>query len=193
MIIGYSYGTLLALKIASKLESLGKIGKLILIDGSPKYVKAHTEKFMAYDDGEIHILFIGLVTKKIFGNDSNQILKKVLDRPTQELQYIELEKLYNEAKHNNSRNIYQHGAESLIAFSYRLKVMMIADQLNFQILQKTPLLLIKPTIPIIEIENDYGLQKYAKDIMEIQILDGNHISILENNKLVDHFNAFVAK
>ncbi|XP_070493665.1 fatty acid synthase-like [Chironomus tepperi] len=39
VLIGYSFGSILALKIATMLENLGKTGKVLIIDNSPKYLK----------------------------------------------------------------------------------------------------------------------------------------------------------
>lgn len=37
--IGYSFGTLIAIELARRLEAEGFTGQLILIDGSPDYLK----------------------------------------------------------------------------------------------------------------------------------------------------------
>lgn len=38
-IVGYSFGSLVAIELTRQLESMGKQGRLILIDGSPKLMK----------------------------------------------------------------------------------------------------------------------------------------------------------
>lgn len=43
MIVGYSYGSMIAIELARRLEAHGLVGHLILIDGSPDYMKAIRE------------------------------------------------------------------------------------------------------------------------------------------------------
>lgn len=46
MIVGYSYGSLIALELARRLEKRGLSGRLVLIDGAPEYLKMTVEQFL---------------------------------------------------------------------------------------------------------------------------------------------------
>lgn len=63
MIIGYSFGALVAIELVRKLEALGFNGKLILIDGSPDFTKAFKEQmFPSSNDEELQYnILVGIV------------------------------------------------------------------------------------------------------------------------------------
>lgn len=45
-LVGYSYGSLIALELVKRLEKRGLSGKLVLIDGAPKFLKTIVEQFL---------------------------------------------------------------------------------------------------------------------------------------------------
>jgi len=45
-IVGYSYGSLIAIELVSRLEKQGLNGRLVLIDGAPEQLKAILEQFI---------------------------------------------------------------------------------------------------------------------------------------------------
>lgn len=63
-LVAHSFGTLVALELASMLEELGYIGKLVLVDGSPDMVKQTVnEEFQNQTTDELQIsLLFKLVT-----------------------------------------------------------------------------------------------------------------------------------
>lgn len=48
ILVGYSYGSLIAIELARLLESKSFTGRLILIDGSPDQMKASKEQFFHF-------------------------------------------------------------------------------------------------------------------------------------------------
>lgn len=191
LIVGYSFGSMMALKIAGKLELLGKKGKLIVIDGSPKFMKTQSAKYIPihFKDADIQNLLLAGVANKVYGIESEKIIKNVMAQTSWELKLKELQRIYFEINENAH---FEHVTASLNAAFNRIKTMMIADQLNFPVLQNTPLYLIKPSISSIKIDDDYDLQKYSQKEIEIQTIDGNHLSILENSKLTDAINSLAS-
>lgn len=45
-LVGYSYGSLIALELVKRLEKRGLSGRLVLIDGAPKFLKTIVEQFL---------------------------------------------------------------------------------------------------------------------------------------------------
>lgn len=45
-IVGYSYGSLIALELVRRLEKQGLNGRLVMIDGAPELLKAIVEQFI---------------------------------------------------------------------------------------------------------------------------------------------------
>jgi fatty acid synthase len=172
---------MLSLKIASKLESIGKRGKLILIDGSPKFLKTQATKYIPahFTDVDIQNLLLINACNRVHGLKSDEIKKKVMKQESWETKLKEFETSYLTSKRD------QYYISALQAIFYRIKISLTTDKLEFPILQNTPLTIIKPSISNITIENDYGLNKYSRDEIQIQTIDGDHLSILESNQLVD--------
>jgi len=46
-IVGYSYGSLIAIELVNRLEKRGLNGRLVLIDGAPEQMKAISKKFIS--------------------------------------------------------------------------------------------------------------------------------------------------
>lgn len=53
-LVGYSYGSLIALELARRLEKRGLSGRLVLIDGAPELMKTIIDQFMPFTtEGEL--------------------------------------------------------------------------------------------------------------------------------------------
>ena len=75
-IIGYSFGSLIALRMANILESKGRKVKLLLIDGSPYFLKEIT-KLQVGDrnvDDVVEILVLNAVTDLVIPDKSQEII-----------------------------------------------------------------------------------------------------------------------
>jgi len=49
MIVGYSFGSILAIELAHRLEKLNIRGKLVLIDGAPELMKGIVKQFLNFN------------------------------------------------------------------------------------------------------------------------------------------------
>ena len=79
-LLGYSFGGLLALELALKLEAEGSEGKLYLVDSAPDYVKAMLKQHMRSNEDEfqtslIRTLFILIAPHEV----TSAALRKVYD------------------------------------------------------------------------------------------------------------------
>jgi fatty acid synthase, animal type len=84
-IIGYSFGSILTLKIASALELMGKTGKVIFIDGSPKFIKTIAKEHITDSSDEAiqtSVLINAIMT--IFPDDNGDKVKRVLSEKSWE-------------------------------------------------------------------------------------------------------------
>lgn len=64
LIVGYSFGTLIAIELARLLEANGFSGQLILIDGAPDLIKSYINQFMDYTLSEElqDVVLLGLLS-----------------------------------------------------------------------------------------------------------------------------------
>lgn len=47
VVVGYSYGSLIALEMVNRLEKMGLSGRLFLIDGSPEIMKVYKDVYFS--------------------------------------------------------------------------------------------------------------------------------------------------
>ncbi|XP_011705460.1 PREDICTED: uncharacterized protein LOC105460662 [Wasmannia auropunctata] len=50
---------------------------------------------------------------------------------------------------------------------------------------KSPIILLKPTnpLPVPITEDDYGLQKITQNVVKVHYIEGNHVTIIQNEKV----------
>lgn len=191
-LVAHSFGTITALKIASMLEKRGKLGHIILIDGSPHH---------------LHRLLDGISRTIQSGNQENDLImiiaayfcsthdiaKKLMscNNLSAKIELIS-DFILTDGKINYSK---QYLCKMIGALLNRLKLVMnfnfdkneMAGILDATL--KATITLIKPTqASCTDIAEDYHLNKFTKQNVNIKYLDGNHLTVLENTKLINILN-----
>ena len=186
VLIGYSFGALLTLKLGKTLESQGKTGKVILIDGSPKFLKTlaieHLPENFTHETLEIVVLANSI--SLIYPEDSGEVLKKVLSVSTWSKR---VEKLIEISK---PKNIYsdEYGVMILNALLNRIKLVVEFIEDDFPVLD-SPATLIRPSeFSVHNIDEDYGISAFFSEKIDLRILEGNHMTILDNQQLYELLN-----
>lgn len=185
ILIGYSYGSLLTMKLAKTLEGLGKAGKIILIDGAPELLKRLLTDQISIDgedhDEKIQSLLLYQSFKFILPKDTSGRLAQVVAQKGWSAKLSKIDELYNDFKLYSKEYVMR----SFTALYNRLKLLTILDLKCFQSFASTPLTLFKPTeTSLAAIDADYGLGIYSPaNEIDIRVMNGNHMSILENTDL----------
>lgn len=184
ILIGYSFGSMLALKIANLLENSGKTGKVIIIDGSPKFIHQISNQLVPvdYTDDNLQELILMACTKLLFRDSAMEVGKKIFSHESLESR---LEEFLNEAKERSEYSI-EYGRKMLQGLLNRFKISLNADKISFNKLKNsTQLTFVKPSeTSLHEIDDDYGLSDFIESEMEIRVIDGDHVSILNNIELI---------
>lgn len=186
MIIGYSFGALLGLELASKLESNGTKVSLLAIDGSPQFCH-RTSNFAFSDQTEENIRLTVFATciRLHFPEDHQQITKKVLGFST----WDEQVKSFAEYVMARSKYSYDYGAKMLTSVFKRVKILLECDKHSFPSLSMTPITLIRCKESFSgALDDDYGLSKYSNKKVNVNVIDGNHATMLGNSELVSLIN-----
>lgn len=189
ILIGYSYGAMMTLKLAKTLEEMGKTGKVIIIDGSPELLKrlvteipVESENF----DESIQKLLLHQAFKLILPTDASGRLAQVVIQKGWEAKLQKIDELYNDFK------LYKkdYVLKSLSALFNRIKLLLEMDLKYFRPLDSTPLTLLKPTeTSLATINADYGLGIYSPaNEISIHVMNGNHVTIMENVDLPNAIN-----
>lgn len=190
IIVGYSFGAMLSIQIAKALETSGKTGKTILIDGAPKFLKTlATERLTEnYTDEGLQTLIIANTLSSIFPEDGSDKIRTALLEKTWE------ERLAKVVELSKAQKIYsaEYGILLMKSMFNRMKLTLALDLSKFAVLNKTPVTLIRPSdLSVIEIEEDYGLSSCSTQKIVTKFLEGNHMTILENPKLTELLNSYL--
>ena len=189
-LIGYSFGSLLTLKIAKLLEDNNKHGKIILIDGSPKFIHQitnHLATNQISDENLQEIILMGCI-KLVFRDGAQEMVKKVFSKTSME------ERLETFLKHAISRSAYSmnYARQMIKGLQNRLKIGVNCDKISFSKLKNSSMTLIKPSeMSLKNIENDYDLKNLVGIDVGIQSVEGDHSSILTNPNLVKYVNQVI--
>ncbi|XP_063706400.1 fatty acid synthase-like [Culicoides brevitarsis] len=181
-IVGYSFGSIVALEIARILEDLGMQGTITLIDGSPAYLKK--------------ILYFLNDNKALSDEDVKRIMVNIVgglfslkDVTVDTLDWNEFTRqmILKTAEHFGFSEEYCR--EIVDGMMSRIKLMSKSDDEPVRGKIKSDIVLVRPTESTLNVKTeDYGLKKYTEGKVEEKIIQGNHSSMLENPALVDIIN-----
>lgn len=183
LIVGYSFGSLLALGFANILESNGVKGSVTMVDGSPQFVSTLAGyNFGGKAEKELNSTYVFYTIRHFFGEEYKDIEKEALKLPSWEDQM----NFVGESMSSRSKINKINSVEMLHAILRRIKMSLNADKHPYPTLSKTPISLIKCSQPsVTNIDYDYGLGKLAKNEVKTIICDGDHASILLNQEFAD--------
>jgi fatty acid synthase, animal type len=189
LLVAYSFGSLLALKAANLLESRGKNGSVVMIDGSPIAIKENSTFFFANKtDEEISIQICSNYTRLLLPDHYEVMMKKLASITSIDSRI----KFFGESCEKSGFYSASYSEKMLVATMNRVKICLAADKVEFQTPIKASMSLIKPKSSIlINMDNDYGLGKLASGEVKVNVLEGNHITILDNPKLAKIINASI--
>ncbi|XP_049277914.1 fatty acid synthase-like [Anopheles funestus] len=183
LVIGHSFGSLLALEIVKRLEARSLCGKLMLIDGSPLYLQRLASHHLSgFDDEHLQTTVLTLVLSFVLPTATQDIIKPVMDKST----YVErVDKLMEVAKASNPFS-EDYARKMLRVLFYRLKAAM---NMSTEAKEKiaAPLVLVR-SAKIGDVEEDYGLSEFTIASLIVKIIDGTHQTMLANPELVEIIN-----
>ncbi|XP_074097576.1 fatty acid synthase [Cotesia typhae] len=186
VIAAYSFGSTVAIELARLLEAEGLIGRLVLIDGAPELMKAIKDQQLSASSDEelatnvlvgIMDLFAPSISGELFME--LQKCKSVDEKLDAFVQRIpdELLTVSREEQRNICAGIYN-----------RLIALQNYDTSNLAPL-RSPIILLKPSMPTLKsVSADYGLSSITRENVEIHVVDGNHVTILDEPKIATAIN-----
>ncbi|XP_056629975.1 fatty acid synthase-like [Diorhabda sublineata] len=187
-IIGFSMGSIFAIEIVNKLESMGYTGKLIIIDGGPTLMHRLLHN---YDDKPV-IFETELIWKTLmYFTPKTKVLKekrRIFECSDWNDRLILAEEIMKNAS-CSPENIAEN--KMLMEGTYnRFKICQ--QYIQFSDKLKTKIILYKPSKQIYEdIEDDYGISQITDSPIEIKVFDGNHSNIIENEMLAKEVDSVI--
>lgn len=185
-VVGYSYGAMLALEITKMLEKEGKKGNLVLIDGAPLFLKKLVVDQMPTTDTHeaVQSVLLSGIMRVVFPEEKVEVLQIMKEYPSWEERVEKILDLCKE-QYLYSTDYLRDMANCLY---HRIK-MVLDFKPDFHDVIKSSITLIRPTeISIVDVDEDYGLKKLTRGVVKVKYVDGNHLTMLENAKLVQIIN-----
>lgn len=124
-------------------------------------------------------------TKLVFREHFQEANNKIFSKEKSEERF---ETFLEEAKESSKYSI-EYGRRMLKGLFNRFKISLSSNKIKFEKI-KSNLKFVKPSESSLnDIEKDYGLKSYSENEIEIKIVDGDHLTILNNDELVNFINS----
>ncbi|KAH0550507.1 hypothetical protein KQX54_019824 [Cotesia glomerata] len=186
VIIGYSIGSLIAIELVRKLEAEGLTGKLILIDGSPDFTKTFKDQmFPSSSEEELQYNILVGIAEMIVPTLSEE-LATVL--PKYNSWKLKLDTVMKQLP-PGVMTVPQEEVRCILTAVYnRFIALQNYDSSKLPALRSS-IVLLKPSIPSIKFtEEDYGLSKITCQKVQVHVVEGNHLTMLNDNKIATILN-----
>lgn len=191
-IIGHSFGAIVAIQLAQMLERNGANGHVLLIDGSPVYLKRMSEAIIkttskkeSTEDVLIMLVYFNVC-------NSERSYRFAMQLQGCNTWSMKMDLLYrNLPEALKSAYSAQYMYTMICAMSKRLKAVlnMNVDAENVKL--KSPVMLIRPKqASFTDIADDYELSSYAEQPIDVRYIQGNHLTMLDGyeiTRLIEDF------
>jgi len=183
VLVGHSFGAILALKIAKLLEANGKSGQIIQLDGSPQYshgVASQTSNDEHYSDIRNYIaMMLFKFYQKLVGQSASKTAFESHSNWTDRLKGMV-------SLAGDSILISHEYMITKISSAYinRMNIAINIQKEEFAVLESTKISLIKATKTSVEdLPDDYGLSQFSNFDVDVRFVSGDHVTILQNSEL----------
>lgn len=182
-LVGYSFGCLITMEIAYRLEQKGLIGKILLVDGSIQLMSA-IAKFLIPEgtpnaEEMVKMMFFRQVSMHALGRTLSPEIEAA---PTFEEKVDQLAKVGSDLF---TPEFVRLGIDVMS------NILLIATKLQPDSLNKikSDIMLVRPTTSSFPgLDEDYLLPNYTEGKFNMKIVEGDHQTVLHNPELADIIN-----
>ncbi|CAH1399526.1 unnamed protein product [Nezara viridula] len=173
LIVGYSFGAGVAFEIGLQLESSGQKVTLVLIDGSPSFVRNHINNYKETKglDKDFDAFRLSYIAMLFSNQDFAQVQKEMLVLDTWNSRL----KRCAEIMSNFSEEEIQEGASS---FGKKLNAAYVYEP-RFKF--NGEIILLKAAESFVDLGEDYDLKKHCNQKVKVKIVPGDHQKVLVGN------------
>ncbi|XP_025155202.1 LOW QUALITY PROTEIN: fatty acid synthase-like [Harpegnathos saltator] len=191
IIVGYSYGSLIAIELTRLLEARNFTGRLILIDGTPDYMKTLKDQYFPFTNLQEfqNNVLLGLIDL-FYSVDNTSVLLELSKHDTWEKKWDAVVKcLSDDIVQVTSLENYKIYCTTV----YKHLIAIHEYDASSSPPLKSPVLLLKPTtsnLPFADENSD--LKKVTEGNVQVRHVEGNHFTMLENDELADIINEILS-
>lgn len=162
-------------------------GHVVLIDGAPNFLKklAVDQKFSDDSDESVQNVILMMLSHILFQEENAALYEHLIKLSSWD------EKITKLLEFAKDQNIYtaEYVRNMLDSLVSRIKLLLKLDTDSVATLENTPITLIRPSeVSLTDIEEDYGLVRHTKQKVNLKFVEGNHITMLDNPKLIQMLN-----
>lgn len=193
VLIGHSFGAVLGIKLAKILEQNGLTGEVICSDGAvallKQGMKMHVPQRGTVDESIKHFILMQFVFETLPDMKLDEIQKVLNEKKTFDDQidtFIELipKSVYSKLYLKNFVN----------GLCNRMKMILNENDKFIGERIQSNITLIRPSVHFVtDIENDYNLKKYTDGQVDVNFVEGNHLSMLDHSEIYQICNIICAK
>ncbi|XP_070161148.1 fatty acid synthase-like [Polyergus mexicanus] len=186
VIVGYSMGSLIAIELVRKLEGMNLQGRLVLIDGAPEQMKAIANHHLSFNtifelENNIFLGIMDTIQPALSGKLLLELNKCTNWNEKLDVFITHVPSTYTKLSVDNNKSLCTTIYERLIAI-HKYDVTQLPKI-------ETPIILLKPMIQSLSFpEEDYGLHKITKGNVEVCYIEGNHVTMIDSDKVVAAIN-----
>ncbi|XP_050457757.1 fatty acid synthase-like isoform X2 [Cataglyphis hispanica] len=186
VIVGYSMGSLIAIELTRKLEAMNLQGRLVLIDGSPEQVKALLNQFLPFTtfvelENNVLLSIMDTIQPALSGKLLLELNKCTNWDEKLDTFITHIPSSYTQLSTDNNKSLCTTIYERVIAV-HKYDVTQLPKI-------ESPIILLKPTIKSLSFfQEDYGLHKITKGNVEVCYIEGNHVTMMDSDKIVAAIN-----
>lgn len=185
-------GAVVALELSKVLERMGLKGQIISLDGSVLLIKSFVKSSMRgqdLSDENLQDLILRNFAFELLPDVQQNVMRTVIkDAKTWDDKFNNfIGVIRNDAYSHDYLRTIGRGMFNRCQF-------VLKTDTDAEITSKiqSDIKLFKPKIALVAgVQEDYQLPKYTNGKVEIEYLDGNHLTILENSQLIDILNGII--
>lgn len=181
ILIGHSFGCNLTLKLATILESCGKCGHIVQLDGSPVYNNRFAQKLSPdLDDAGIREALAMIVFDFFMPHVSEDVVKRSFQSHEKWEDRVDAMLLDSADKIPYTYDFIK--LNLFTAVGNRFRIVLHLNEDSFSLLTHTKMSLVKASNSSVSgLHKDFGLSRYCiDDQLEIRVLDGDHVTLINN-------------
>ncbi|XP_011629715.2 fatty acid synthase-like [Pogonomyrmex barbatus] len=180
VIVGYSFGSIIAFELTRKLEAMNLKGRLVLIDGTPELMQTMYRDFISNsNEVDLQTVVLSNILEIYTERISDEILMELKSCKNWEERYNAFAKQFLGMNTSLSPTNLRILCTSVYKYSAAIRQYDPSTLPRI----KSSIILLKATMSHTTIEGDYGLHKITEGVVEIHYIEGSHLTILRNEKV----------